>query len=91
MKISAAAEVENLQHHVRRVSDWFAMRDEVDPAWVYAAFSTDSNAMATPDQLADLGRRVDSVIREWSAQCREQRSPDQEPVFVFAHGVPSRP
>ena len=89
--MAAAAEVENLQHHLRRVSDWFAVRDEVDPAWVPAAFSTDTNAAASPAQLADLGQRLDAVIREWSAQCRAERSPDQEPVFVFAHGVPSRP
>jgi DNA-binding transcriptional ArsR family regulator len=89
--MAAAAEVENLQHHMRRVSDWFAMREEMDPAWESAAFSTDSNAMATPDQLADLGRRLDTVIREWSAQCREVASADQERVFVFARGVPSRP
>jgi DNA-binding transcriptional ArsR family regulator len=89
--MAAAAEVENLQHHLRRVMDWFAMRDEVDPAWESAAFSTDGNAVASPDQLADLGRRLNTVIREWTAQCREERSPDQAPVFVFAHGVPSQP
>ncbi len=87
----AAAEVENLQHHVRRVSDWFALRDEVDPPWGSAAFSTDATVAATPKQLADLGRRLDSVVREWTAECRADRSPGQEPVFVFAHGVPSRP
>jgi DNA-binding transcriptional ArsR family regulator len=89
--LAEAAEVENFQHQLRRVIEWFGMREEYDPGWVAAAFSTDRFVRADPEQLADLSHRLNELIADWEEGCKANDSPDQVPVFVLARGVPARP
>jgi DNA-binding transcriptional ArsR family regulator len=100
--LATAAEHANLQHHNDKVLTWFSVREEYDEAWVDAAFATEHWARANPEELADLGRRVYALLAEWGGECtsaadREREAGDEAalaartPVFVFAHGNPSRP
>jgi predicted transcriptional regulator len=96
--IAAAAEQENLRHHVEKVERWFAIRPEYDDDWVDAAFSTESWVRATPDELRDLGRRITTLVAEFRAAHEpdpdgppDPEADDREHVFVFTHAVPSRP
>jgi DNA-binding transcriptional ArsR family regulator len=89
--LAEAAEVENFQHQLRRIIEWFGMREDYGPAWSGAAFSTDRLTRADPVQLAELGRRLDALVGDWEQGCRANTSPDQVPVFVVARGVPARP
>jgi DNA-binding transcriptional ArsR family regulator len=89
--LAEAAEVENFQNQLRRVIEWFGQRDDYDPAWTDAAFSTDRFARADPQQLEDLGRRVNALVADWAVDCEANPSPDQVQVFVIARGLPSRP
>ena len=100
--LATAAERANLQHHTDKVLGWFTEREEHDGAWVEAAFSTEVWAHPTSDELGDLQRRLDALLRTWKSECdeaarRERETGDEAaaarrlPVFVFAHGNPSRP
>jgi DNA-binding transcriptional ArsR family regulator len=89
--LAEVAEVENLQHQLRRVLAWFGNRDAFDPAWVSAAFSTDQYVEASPAQLAELNRRINELIVDFGHDCKQHPSADQVPVFVLARGVPAQP
>jgi predicted ArsR family transcriptional regulator len=99
--LATAAERANLQHHTDKVVGWFTDREEYGDAWVEAAFSTEQWAKATEEELADLSLRLSGLLAEWAQECeaaatveRESGSGDEarrKPVFVFAHGNPSRP
>jgi DNA-binding transcriptional ArsR family regulator len=100
--LAASVERANLQHHTDKVLTWFAERDGYDDAWLDAAFASEEWASATPEELTDLARRVYAVMHTWAGECaaageRERAAGEHEatarrtPVFVFAHGTPSRP
>lgn len=88
--IATAAEHYNLGHHVEKVQDWFQARYTYDERWVRAAFSTESWVRATPEELDELGARIQAVLEDFKS-AQEGDDPSREHVFVFAHGVPSRP
>jgi DNA-binding transcriptional ArsR family regulator len=91
--VAVAAEQENLDHHAGRVRGWFAARDgsdDYDEAWTRAAFSTETWAWATPEELDALGEAINLLIADFHETHREP-APGRETCFVFAHGVPSRP
>jgi DNA-binding transcriptional ArsR family regulator len=90
-QLAEAAEVENLQHQLRRVIAWLSIRQGFDPAWVSAAFSTDQYVEASPAQLAELGRRINALLVDFAHDCKANPSDDQVPVFVLARGVPAQP
>jgi DNA-binding transcriptional ArsR family regulator len=100
--LATAAERANLQHHNDKVLAWFTDREEYDDAWLDAAFATEQWARANPEELDDLGRRVNALLVQWTQECdaaaeRERADGDESaaarrtPVFLFAHGNPSRP
>jgi DNA-binding transcriptional ArsR family regulator len=96
--LATAAERANLQHHNDKVLTWFTDREEADPAWVDAAFATEHWATATPAELTDLSRRILELYGTWAAECDaaaatedDETRAQRRPVFVFAHGNPSRP
>jgi hypothetical protein len=72
--LAEAAEVENFQNQLRRVIEWFGVRDDYDPAWSDAAFNTDRYARADPQQLGDLGRRLNALVVGRAAD-REAKPP----------------
>ena len=96
--LATSAERANLQHHADKVSAWLTDREELDPAWLDAAFATEIWATATPEEMSDLSARLQQLLGDWSDECRERASTEDEreaarrtPVFVFTHGNPARP
>jgi DNA-binding transcriptional ArsR family regulator len=97
---ATAAEQANLQHHVEKVLGWFATREEYDPAWVDAAFSSEQWVNANPEELTDFTRRVQRLFEQWAQECRAaaaEEDPDEgaahrrTAVFVSVHANPARP
>jgi DNA-binding transcriptional ArsR family regulator len=89
--VATAAEQQNLHHHVGKVQQWYGRRGGFDESWVRAAFSTEYWVSVTPDELAELGRRVNALFEEYAAVPERSADPDRERAFVFAHGVPAQP
>jgi predicted transcriptional regulator len=89
--LAEAAEVENFQHQLRRIIEWFGMREDFGHPWAEAAFSNDRLVRADPAQLTDLSLRLNNLVADWERDCKANGSPDQVPVFVLARGVPARP
>jgi hypothetical protein len=89
--LAEAAEVANFQHQLRRVVEWFGMREDFGPEWGEAAYSNDRLVRADPAQLAELSRRLNELVSDWESDCKANGSPEQVPVFVLARGVPARP
>ena len=92
--IASAAEQQNLQHHVDKVRQWYERRTEYGEEWVRAAFTTDTWISVTPDELAELGRRIEALLWEYVnelATGEPPAEPGRERVFVFVHAVPAKP
>ncbi|CAN5425809.1 helix-turn-helix domain-containing protein [soil metagenome] len=94
----AAAEQQNLAHHVSKVQQWLGGREAYPPAWLEAAFSTESWIEVTPTELSALNDAIGELLRPYavdrSRAARPPAAPDDESrerVFVFAHGVPATP
>lgn len=86
-----AAERLNLDHQLGKLAAWKRSSERADPAWRRAAFSADFLAMATPDELAALQDALLDVVRGWQAGIDPADGTPRGPVFVFAHGFPTRP
>jgi DNA-binding transcriptional ArsR family regulator len=89
--VASAAEQQNLAHHVGKVQEWFVRRDPLDIEWVRAAVSTDGWVSVTPEELAELGRRITELIVEYGAVPERRADPERALAFVFAHAVPAEP
>jgi DNA-binding transcriptional ArsR family regulator len=89
--VASAAEQQNLAHHIGKVQQWYGHREMHDVDWVRAAFSTDYWVSVTPEELAELGRRVNDLFAEYAAGPERQAEPGRHYAFVFAHGVPAKP
>jgi DNA-binding transcriptional ArsR family regulator len=92
-EVATAAERANLRHHVQRALEWYAHRDELDPAWEQAALVTESLGRATHEQLLELRAGINDLLATWTRTCGEdaEARPDVErvPVFAFAYAVPA--
>ncbi len=88
--IAEETEQEALAYHVRWVRQWSRRREAYDEAWVRAAYAGDAWVRLTAEELTELGRRIDAVIREFTAD-RKDDEQARESVFVFAHAVPAEP
>lgn len=86
-----AAQRLNVEHHLAKLSTYLRTADRGSEVWRRAAFSNDFIAMATPAELEDLCDALVRTCREWRAGIDTEDGDDREPVFVFAHGFPSRP
>ncbi|MBZ5741334.1 ArsR/SmtB family transcription factor [Nocardioides mangrovi] len=86
-----AAERLNIDHQLAKLSAWKRGSDQADPAWRRAAFSTEYLAKATPDELVALQAALHAAVQEWRDGIDLDDGADREPVFVFAHGFPTRP
>lgn len=86
-----AAERLNLDHQLGGLAAWKRESERADPAWRRAAFSSDFLAMATPAELTALQETLLAVLRAWQAGIDTSDGEPREPVFVFAHGFPTRP
>jgi DNA-binding transcriptional ArsR family regulator len=86
-----AAERVNLEHQLGKLTMWKRQSERADPAWRRAAFSSDLLAMATPGELADLHEALLRAMHEWRDGLTTEPDDERSPVFVFAHGFPTRP
>ncbi|GAA3827697.1 helix-turn-helix domain-containing protein [Nocardioides panacisoli] len=94
-RVAEQAEVENFRHQVRAVQQWLREMSAAPLPWRRAAGATDSMAMATADQTADLHRRLGAVLAAWGEEVKtdQERHPDAErrPVRTVIRCFPSRP
>jgi DNA-binding transcriptional ArsR family regulator len=72
-RVADQAEVENFRHQVRATQQWFKEMGRSTAEWRRAAGSTDSLVSATPDQLADLHRRLGVVLEAWADECKQDQ------------------
>ncbi len=79
-RVAAQAEIENFRHQVRATKQWLDKLEEAPLEWRRAAGSSDSLVRATADQTADLHRRLDEVVAEWTSECQAdaEERPDVE-------------
>jgi DNA-binding transcriptional ArsR family regulator len=94
-KVADQAEVENFRYQVRAIQAWLKEMAEAPLAWRRAAGATDSLVKATAGQTADLHRRLNAVLSEWTAevQADEREHPDGErrAVRTVIRCFPSKP
>lgn len=88
--VAEEAEQENLAYHADKVQQWFRRRHDYDETWVRAAYSADSWLTLTADELTELSRRIDLLVRDFGAEVVDDAQP-REHVFVFTHAVPATP
>ena len=67
-RVADQAQVENFRYQVRAVQQWLRGMAEAPPYWRRAAGVTDSLARATPEQAADLHRRLDAALAAWNEE-----------------------
>ncbi|MEO6511674.1 MAG: helix-turn-helix domain-containing protein [Nocardioides sp.] len=94
-RVADQAELENFRYQVRSVQQWLKEMADAPAYWRRAAGSSDSLVKATADQTADLHRRLDAVLAEWTNQVRadERTHPDADrrPVRALVRCFPSHP
>jgi DNA-binding transcriptional ArsR family regulator len=89
--LAEAAEQQNLSHHMAKVHDWFEHGDSYHRDWTKAAYSTEFWFHLTPDELVELTERLSDLLADFYKSVDKDDGQDREPVFVFAHAVPSKP
>ena len=94
-RVADQAEVENFRYQVRAIQAWLKEMADAPLEWRRAAGATDSLVKATAAQTADLHRRLDAVLSEWTAevQADEREHPDAErrAVRTVIRCFPSKP
>ncbi len=92
-EVVSLAEKANDDRHVEAIRSWRRDRSSLPAAWQRAGGSQDSSAPATPEQVQDLLDRVQTLMRAWGEECRQdaEARPEVErlPVLFFAHVGPS--
>ena len=86
-----AAERLNIDHQLDRLSAWMRRQETMGQDWRRAAFSNDMLATATPAELAALADAMARTVNDWRDSIDRDDGQAREPVFVFAHGFPTRP
>ena len=90
--LAREAERTNISTQLRRLKHWHSTKPQrPDPEWSRAAFSTDTLAWATPDELAVLSEALRETLESWRAGIDTEDGAARRPVFVFAHGFPTTP
>ncbi|NIK59936.1 winged helix-turn-helix domain-containing protein [Kribbella shirazensis] len=87
--VAATADDANLAYQVAKVRQWFDIRHESGEAWGRAAYATERWLTLTPEQLVELGERIEELVREYHDHPAEGE--DAQRVYFFAHAVPARP
>ncbi|MGF0118559.1 winged helix-turn-helix domain-containing protein [Promicromonospora sp. Marseille-Q5078] len=96
--LAREAERANVEAHVGRLRAWHR-RTAPLPEWSRAAFSIDTVAWATPDELEALSAAMRETFAAWQSGLGTDDGTDdgtgaragRTPVFVFAHGFPTAP
>jgi DNA-binding transcriptional ArsR family regulator len=94
-QVATQAEIENFRHHVRAVQQWFKHMADAPEEWRRAAGASDGLVKATAAQTADLHRRIDALVAEWTHECQddERQHPevDRRVVRTIVRLFPSKP
>lgn len=85
--LAREAERQNIRAQIERLQRARRRPSAETPG--YDAFSTDTLAWATPGELADLGDRINAVVRDWARDIDRGDGRERIPVFFFAHGFPT--
>jgi predicted ArsR family transcriptional regulator len=72
----------------RLLRDYLARRDEVGPEWREADQYATYTLRVSPQELQQLGERVDALIRPLIAATRDQSPPEAELVHVALYAFP---
>ena len=88
--LAREAERVNIATQIGRLQAWHR-RSSPMPDWSRAAFSTDTLAWATPDELAALSEALRATMDSWRVGIDTSDGAERRPVFVFAHGFPTAP
>jgi DNA-binding transcriptional ArsR family regulator len=72
----------------RLLRDYLARRDEVEPAWREADQYASYTLRVSPQELRELGERIDALIRPLIAATRDRPPPEAEPVHVALYAFP---
>lgn len=83
--LAREAQRANVRSQLDRLQRWHRASSRTD----LEGFSTDSLAWATQDELADLHRRLNTLLDEWRAGIDREDGQQRMPVFFFAHGFPT--
>ncbi|WP_442938242.1 MULTISPECIES: ArsR/SmtB family transcription factor [unclassified Nocardioides] len=86
-----AAEKLNVEFQIGKLAAWKRSKDRADAVWREAAFSSDTSTLASADELAELSGLLQETVRAWVASIDRTDGRERQPVFVFAHGFPTRP
>lgn len=93
-EIADVAEQANLAHQEQASLAWLRSRNELPEQWRRALVS-DNYVRATPEQMRDLGGRIEALVQEWTQDCRDDLAahPDAErrPVRFVGRVFPSDP
>lgn len=83
------AEQVNLANQLRKLQQWQKSKRSDDTDWPRVAFSSDSLAWATPEEVSELSALLGTTLREWRESIDVSDGRERRPVFVFAHGFPT--
>jgi DNA-binding transcriptional ArsR family regulator len=94
-QVADRAEIENFRYQTRASQQWLKEMSDATASWRRAAGSSDSLTPCTADQLADLHRRLDATVSEWTDECdadKEDRpEADRRHVRIIIRCFPSGP
>jgi len=83
--LAREAQRANVRNQLERLQRWHRISAQSE----IQAFSTDSLAWATPEELTDLQHRLSAMLDEWRAGIDREDGRERMPVYFFAHGFPT--
>lgn len=86
-----AAERLSVDYQLGKLTMWKREVDRATPEWRRAAFTSDTSASATAQELSELQAILTQTVRTWRDSIDTQDGAERSPVFIFAHGFPTRP
>lgn len=89
--VALAAQRANVDHELRKLSEWHKAAAKASVEWRRAAFAVDFSTSASATEVADLMARLQRAMDEWNDAIDRTDGDQREPVFVFAHGFPTQP
>lgn len=87
--LAREAERANIRLQLQRLHSWHRSRASL-PDWGSAAFSNDTLMWASATELADLSASLQKTIDAWRTAIDLEDGTERRPVFIFAHGFPTR-
>lgn len=76
--------------HTREIATWLGTSAEWPEAWRRAADMSDLTLRLTPDQAAELVRRMHALVDSYRDRAPADGTPDAEQVRVHTHLFPTR-